>query len=246
MEISDVLTALEELKNGIAAVKSANENVERAATAARKVCEAFGACSSELEAFPANVMDPIRGKVSEIAEASKQMVRSYAESVEELRNETKRISEAIRSTIDNSCDRIQKDVDEFHREIETFESKLSRMANRVEEKTDGIALEVKKIAESTHGDMESLAAVQSANLETLSSRIGTSEASVKEEDAARADGLDKAVAGEFGKTRDRLENARQAVLGEIGSIRKIAWATAILSFAAAACAALLAVKAYGA
>ena len=244
MEISDVIAALEELKNGIAAVKSANENVERAATAARKVCEAFGACASQMEGFPKTVMDPIRGKVAEITDASAEMVRSCAASVEELRNETKNISDTFSSVVGNACERIQSDINEFHREIGAFESKLSRVANRVEEKTDGVVSEVKKIAETMHGDMESFTTSQTQALEALGSKVAKSESSIKDDIVSSSDGLGKSVVQEAQKTRGRVEESCDTILGGITSVKKIVIATAIFAFVAAACAVVVVIKSY--
>lgn len=182
MEISDVLNALEELKNGIAAVKSANDNVERAATAARKVCDAFASCSSKLEGFPATVLEPIKGKVAEIADASTQMVKSCAESVDGLRRETKGITDTFNKAVVDSCNRIQNDISEFHKEIESFESKLSRMTSRVEEKTDGVVSEVRKLtgeiredvktkADAISGELHKASEGVSAKLQTLGSSL---------------------------------------------------------------------------
>ena len=227
MEISDVLAALEELKNGITAVRSANDNVERAATAARKVCEAFSACSGQLEGFPGNVMNPIREKVAEIADASALMVQSCSASVAELRAETKNISDAFANTVANSCNRIQDDVNEFHREIESLESKLSRVTSRVEEKTDGVISEVRKMAGGVHDDVQSLSQSQKDAVSTLGSSIDETRSAIKNDVATWADGLGKAVIQETEKISEKVTGSKDEVLAKISAVRKIAIAILI-------------------
>lgn len=134
MELNDVLIALEELKKGLSDVKTANENVERAASAAHKVCEAFSRCVGKLDKFTEEVIDPIRSKVDDIAEASSQMVQKSGEVVEELRKEANAISESFNAKVVDGCKRISNEVNVFHTEIESMEKKLDDIAISVERK----------------------------------------------------------------------------------------------------------------
>ena len=245
MEISDVLTALEELKNGIEAVKSANANVERAAIAAHKVCEAFSACSRQLEGFPDNVMNPIRKKVAEIADASAQMVQSCSASVAELRTETKNISDAFNNTVANSCNRIQSDINEFHREIESLESKLSRVTSRVEEKTDSVVSEVRKMTEGVHEDVQALSQSQNNAVSVINTSIDGAKASIKNEIATWSDGLGKTLVQESGKITDKVVGSKDEILTSISAIRKIGIVILILVLVSVSCAGFLALQSLG-
>lgn len=245
MEISDVLAALEELKNGIAAVKSANENVERAANAARMVCEAFGECSSKLDGFSTTVMDPIRGKVDEIAVASAQMVRNCAESVDGLRVETKNIVDMFNGTISRSCDRIQNDINEFHREIESFESKLTRVTDRVEEKTDGVVSEVRKQSKAVHDDLDGLKSSQETALGKVSADIAESKIALKSIVESCRDDVVKTMATESANVSENVGVAKGELLSAVRSARKAAIVSAIIAFVSAASAIILVVKTLG-
>lgn len=240
MEISDVLTALEELKSGIAAVKSANENVERAATAARKVCEAFSECSSKLDDFPKTVFDPISGKVAEISEATAQMVKTCAESVDGLRTETKSIANAFGSTIGNSCNRIQNDISEFHRELDSFDSKLQRLTSRVEEKTDGVVDEIRKLAGGTHDDLQD---IQTSQTETRAA-VKESRIAMKADIDSATQGVCTCVAKEGAVVTKGFGNAKDEICAEIRLTRKIVIASVVIAAFAVACAALLVVKSF--
>ena len=246
MEISDVLAALEELKNGIAAVKSANENVERAANAARMVCEAFGECSSKLDGFSTTVMDPIRGKVDEITVASAQMVRNCAESVDGLRVETKNIVDVFNGTISKSCDRIQSDITEFHREIESFETKLSRVASRVEEKTDDAVAEVRKQSKAVHEEIEGFKASQEEALGKVSANVAESSAELKEVIKTGAEGLGKAIAKETKGLSEEATASKKEILAGVSKVKTIAVLALIAALAAAAGVTFLVVRSLGA
>lgn len=245
MEIADVLEALEELKNGIAAVNSANENVEKAATAARKVCEAFASCSSQLEGFPDAVMNPIRDKVAEIADASSKMVQSVSTSVDDLRNETKKISDSFNATIASSCERIQNDIGEFHREVETLDSKLSRMTKRVEEKTDDVAGEVKKLANQAHDDLNRLATIQSESADKTCAAVENTKSALKSDLTAVSDGICKSVSHEADKISGSVDGAKQEILNGVRSAKTAAVVSALIAFVAAVCAAIAAAKSFG-
>lgn len=160
MEISDVLVALEELKDSMAAVNSANANVQRAANAAQMVCEAFSICASRIDGFPEEVMTPIRNKVAEISEASAQMVHGFSTSVEDLRAEAKEIAVSFDAAIANACERIRADIAEFHREVESLDAKIVRVTNRVDEKTDGIVVEVQRQVANTRDGIRQMESVQ--------------------------------------------------------------------------------------
>ena len=245
MEISDVLTALEELKNGIEAVKSANANVERAAIAAHKVCEAFSACSGQLAGFPGNVINPIREKVAEIADASAQMVQSCSASVAELRAETKRISDTFNSTIANSCARIQNDINEFHREIESLESKLSRVTSRVEEKTDSVISEVRKVGGGLREGMQALSRSQEDAVGTINASIEGAQSAIKNDVVTWSDGLGKTLVQESSKIADKVTGSKDEVLTKISAIRKIAIVILILVLVSASCAGFLVLRSLG-
>ena len=246
MEISDVLTALAELKNGIEAVRSANANVERAAIAAHKVCEAFSACSRQLEGFPDNVMNPIRKKVAEIADASAQMVQSCSASVAELRTETKNISDAFNNTVANSCNRIQSDINEFHREIESLESKLSRVTSRVEEKTDSIVSEVRKMGGGVREEMQALSRAQEEAVGTINASIEGAKSAVKNDVATWADGLGKTVVHESTTTNENIAGAKNELLVELGAVKKVAILSVVIGLIVVACAAFAIIKLQGA
>lgn len=241
MEISEVLAALEELKNGIAAVKSANENVERAATAARKVCEAFSACSSKLDDFPKTVFDPISGKVAEISEATAQMVKTCAESVDGLRTETKSIANAFGSTIGNSCNRIQNDISEFHRELDSFDSKLQRLTSRVEEKTDSVVDEIRKLAGGTHDDLQD---IQTSQTET-SAAVKESRIALKADIDSATQGISACVAKQGTVVTEGLGTAKDEIRAEICLTRKVVIVSAIIAFVSAVSAILLLVRVFG-
>lgn len=145
MELNEVLVALEELKKGLSDVKTANENVERAANAAQKVCEAFSGCVEKLDKFSEEVIDPIKSKVDDIASASSQMVQKCNKSIDELSKQATAISESFNSAVTDYCKRIQDDVSEFHKEVESLELKLARVASRAEEKADAVIDETRKV-----------------------------------------------------------------------------------------------------
>lgn len=245
MEIADVLAALEELKNGIAAVNSANENVEKAATAARKVCEAFASCSSQLQGFPETVMNPIKDKVAEISEASSRMVKTFSTTVEDLRSETKKISDSFNATILASCERIQSDIAEFHREVESFDAKLSRMTNRVEEKTNTVADEVRKLASKTDEDIQRLGAAQAQSAERINATVESAKSALKSDLTAVSDGVCKTISHEADKITSGVDGARQELLGGVRSSKTAAVVAAISASVAAACAIVLALKTFG-
>lgn len=240
MEISEVLAALEELKNGISAVKSANENVERAATAARKVCEAFGECSSKLDDFPKTVFDPISGKVAEISEATAQMVKTCAESVEGLRTETKSIADAFGSTIGNSCNRIQNDISEFHRELDSFDSKLQRLTSRVEEKTDGVVDEIRKLAGGTHDDLQD---IQNSQTETRAA-VKESRIAMKADIDSASQGMFACVAKAGSVVAECLGASKDEIFAEIRLTRKVVIVSAVIAFVSAVSAIALVVRAF--
>ena len=244
MEIADVLTALEELKNGIAAVKSANENVEKAATAARRVCEAFSACSSKMDEFPKTVFDPINGKVAEIAEATAQMVKSCAESVEGLRAETKSISGAFSATVGNSCNRIQDDISEFHRELDSFDSKLQRLTSRVEAKTDGVVEEIRKLAGGTHDDLQLIQTSQTEASGRMNAAVKESRIALKADIDSATQGLNATIAKEGSTLSGNVSSARDDVLSAVRSAKKTALISAIIAFVSAASTIFLVVRAF--
>ena len=245
MEIADVLTALEELKNGIAAVKSANENVEKAATAARKVCEAFSKCSSKIDAFPKVVFEPINGKVAEIAEATAQMVKSCTESVEGLRAETKSIAGAFSVTVGNSCNRIQEDISEFHRELDSFDSKLQRLTNRVEAKTDGVVEEIRKLAGGTHDDLQLLQNSQTEASGRMNAAVKESRIALKADIDSATQGLNATITKEGSRLSGNVFSARDDVLSAVISTKKVALISVIIAFVSAVSAIFLVVRSFG-
>lgn len=239
MEISDILAALEELKNGIEAVKSANDNVERAAIAVHKVCEAFSECSRQIEGFSGNVMNPLRKKVAEIVDASAQMVQSCSASVAELRVETKRISDTFNSTIDNSCNKIQKDVNKFNQEIESIESKLSRVTSCIEEKTDSIISEVRKMGGGVREGMQALSQSQEDAVGDINAFIEGVKSSVKNDIVTGSDGIGKTLVQESSKVAAKIDVSTGDLLTKISTIRKIAITILIFVLVFALCAGFL-------
>ena len=243
MEIADVLTALEELKNGIADVKSANENVEKAATAARKVCEAFSACSSKMDAFPKTVFGTINGKVAEISEATAQMVRSCTTSVEGLRTETKSISNVFTTTVGNTCNRIQADISEFHRELDSFDSKLQRLTSRVEAKTDGVVEEIRKLAGGTHDDLQLLQTSQTEASGRMNAAVKESRIALKADIDSAAQGLNATISKEGSTLSGSVSSARDEVLSAVRSAKKTALVSALIAFVSAVSAVFLVIRA---
>lgn len=168
MELNEVLIALEELKKCLSDVKTANANVERVANAAQKVCKAFSGFVGKLDEFTEDVIDPIKSKVDDIADASSQMIQKCSRSMDTLRKETGDISKSFNTKVAAACKLIRDEVNVLHGEIDAVESKLDGIAVSIEGK---IATASAQMVKKCNKSVDELSKQATAISETFNSAV---------------------------------------------------------------------------
>lgn len=156
MELKDVLDALENLKVELEAIKSANDNVERAVTAAAGVSKGFEVCGKRLQnvgekmqslvnaiaesqaRFDADCIEPLRGKVAELVSAGNDLQKASGEIEASFSKSCSTTSQKFQQSIGETCADLNRRIDEFHKELDAFGKQIGRMTERIESQNTDI------------------------------------------------------------------------------------------------------------
>ena len=150
METSEVLVALENLKEELEGIKSAKEQVERAVVAAGNVSRGFDICGNRLQnvgekmqslvtaiagsqsKFDEDCIEPLRVKVRELVESGNDLKKVSGEIEESFAKRCEAISQQFQTNIGETCKNLNLRIDEFHKELDAFGKMVTRMAERIE------------------------------------------------------------------------------------------------------------------
>ena len=143
MELKDVLDALENLKVELEAIKSANDNVERAVTGAAGVSKRLQNVGEKMQSlvnaigesqarFDADCIEPLRGKVTELVSAGNDLQKASGEIEASFSKSCSKTSQKFQQSISETCADLNQRIDEFHKELDAFGKQIGRMTERIE------------------------------------------------------------------------------------------------------------------